>query len=513
MIGKPFPAFASKKLAATSIAVLCLAAPFALAQPPATTLPAATPIPVSPDTRAAVRNLVGEVLVNGQAYHYDQQLSDDIGPRLTGSDNYVHAVSWALDQFKSMGLANVHTESFTMPNLWEPEVPASGEITSPRIQHLHIYSAGWSPSTPDAGITGQVLYLKQFLPIDKLIAMKSEIAGKIILIDGASFGQKAPIGDLIHGLATLNTFSPQAVFLTGSANGTENAGSLSFNGDLAAYPVAQIGLEDELLIKRLLEHGPVTVHFAFKNRIRPTTEVNNVIAEIPGTDAAPGSPSSVVIVGAHLDSWHPGQGSQDNGTGVATVLDVARSIKAIGRPPRRTIRFILFGGEEQGLVGSNAYTKKHLADMASIDAVLISDTGAQPSKGWYLMARNDEKDALTNVEPLLAGLGSNGTSEVTEFLYETDHAGFDVSGVPTLVLWNGVDKYFKLHHQASDTFDSVVQADLTQGVATTAATAYAIADSAQPFAPHYNPTEVEDMLKKSNEYDSYKALKAAGFVP
>ncbi|WP_158794332.1 M28 family metallopeptidase, partial [Granulicella sp. L60] len=181
--------------------------------------------------------------------------------------------------------------------------------------------------------------------------------------------------------------------------------------------------------------------------------------------------------------------------------------------PRRTMRFILFGGEEEGLVGSNAYSKKHLADMPSIDAVLISDTGAQPSKGWYLMGRADEKDALAPIEPLLAGLGSSGTNPDTEFLFETDHAGFDVFGVPTLVLWNDVDKYFKLHHQASDTFDSVVQADLTQGVATTAATAYAIADSAQPFAPHDTPAQVEDMLKKANELDNYKSLKAAGFVP
>jgi carboxypeptidase Q len=195
------------------------------------------------------------------------------------------------------------------------------------------------------------------------------------------------------------------------------------------------------------------------------------------------------------------------------VLDVARAVQSLGRPPRRTMRFILFGGEEQGLVGSDAYSKKHLADMASIDAVLISDTGAQPAKGWYLMGRNDEKDALTSIEPLLAGLGSNATNNDTNFLFHTDHAAFDIFGVPTLVLWNGVDKYSKLHHQASDTFDSVVEADLMQGVATTAATAYAIADSAQPFAPHYTQPQVDDMLKKAGELDNYKALKATGFVP
>jgi carboxypeptidase Q len=489
-------------------------APCLLAQAPASTAApvstsTAAPANVSSETRAAVSKLIGDIMVDGKAYDYDRHLADNIGPRLTGSDNYVHAVSWSVEQFKALGLKNVHTEPFTMPALWEPETPATGNITEPRNQALYIYSAGWSPSTPAEGITGNVFYLAHFLPIDQLQAMKDKIAGSVVLIDKESFGEHPVIGDLIRAIAVLNSFAPKAVFTTGSANGTQNAGSLSFNGELATFPVAQIGLEDELLLKRLLEAGPVTVHFAFKNRIRPATEVQNVVGEIPGRE----DPKSIVIVGAHLDSWHPGTGAQDNGTGVATVLDVARAVQALGRPPRRTLRFILFGGEEEGLVGSDAYSKKHLADMPSIDAVLISDTGAQPAKGWYLMGRADEKDDLAPIEPLLAGLGSNGTNPDTEFLFETDHAGFDVFGVPTLVLWNDIDKYMKLHHQASDTFDSVVQADLAQGVATTAATTYAIADSAEPFAPHLTQPQVEEMLKKAGELDNYKALKAAGFVP
>src|SRR5206468_12092690 len=102
-----------------------------------------------------------------------------------------------------------------------------------------------------------------------------------------------------------------------------------------------------------------------------------------------------------------------------------------------------------------------------------SDTGAQPAKGWYLMGRDDEKGALKDVEPLHAGLGSNDTTPSVEFLFQTDHIALDLLGVPTFVLWNDTAKYFKLHHKASDSFDSVNQADLNQGAATTAATAYA----------------------------------------
>ncbi|HTD95342.1 MAG TPA: M20/M25/M40 family metallo-hydrolase [Edaphobacter sp.] len=487
----------------TVLLAATLASPCALAQ-----------APVSPDTRTAITQLVGDIMVNGKAYDYDRHLADNIGPRLTGSDNYVHAVSWAVDQFKSLGLKNVHTEPFTMPALWEPEVLATGHILEPRNQTLHIYSLGWSPSTPhngdpDAGIQGQVVYLKDFSTPEALEADKAKIPGKIVLIDEASLGEHPSFAQILKTLIRLKELGPQALLLVGGPNGTESATALTFDGSIAPFPEARIGLEDELLIKRLLEDGPVTVQFSFKNRIRPATQVNNVVAEIPGRDL----PNEIVIVGGHLDSWHPATGAQDNGTGVATALDVARAVKAVNRPPRRTLRFILFGGEEQGIIGSTSYVRHHTADLPNIDAVLISDTGGQPAKGWYLMGRDDEKQALANIEPLLSGLGSNDTTPSVEFLFQTDHISFALLGTPTLVLWNAVDKYFKLHHKASDSFDSVVQADLNQGVATTAATAYAIADSAKPFAAHYTPTQVEDMLKQAKQFDDYQYFKSQGIFP
>lgn len=480
-----------------------------LASAQTTTTPTSSPIPVSPETRAAVRQLIGSVMVDGQAYEYDRQLADTVGPRLTGSDNYLHGAKWAEEQFKSLGLVNVHTETFTMPALWEPATPATGEMTAPRTQRLHIYSTGWSPSTPADGVSGEVVYIANLLPVDKLVADKAKYAGKIVMVDNQSFGEKPALGDLVNALTALKDLGIKGLLIAGSANGTENASALSFDGNISAFPSAQVGLEDELLMKRLLEKGSVTVHFTLNNRVRPTAQVPNVVAEIKGSEL----PNEVVIIGAHLDSWHPGTGAQDNGTGVATVLESARAIKSLNHAPRRTVRFVLFGGEEQGLIGSTAYAKKHAAEMGSIDAVLISDTGAQPAKGWYVMGREDEDKALTNVEPLLSGLGSNKTSTDAQFIFETDHAGFDVLGVPTLVLWNAVDKYFKLHHQASDTFDSVVEADLDQGVATTVATAYAIADSSQSFAPHLNPEQVQEMLKKANSLDDYNTLKKFNWVP
>ena len=490
------------------LSALLLATTLAPAQTAAQTIPT-----VSPETRTAVRQLLGDILLNGEAYEYDRQLADTIGPRLTGSPNYLRAAEWAQQQLRQLGLQNVHTEAWTIPATWEPD-SAVGRILTPVDHTFHIYSVGWSPSTPAAGIQGPVLYLPA-LTTGVLDGLAGRIRGSVVLVDEASYGEKASIDQIFTGLDNLRSHAPLAILTPGGPNGTETLTSLNFSGDIDSVPEAEIGAEDALLLKRLLDRAsdssPVTVQFTLTNRIRKQVPIPNVVAEIPGSD--PALRDQVVLIGAHLDSWQPGTGAQDNGTGVATVLEAARAIHALPQPPRRTLRFVLFGGEEEGLLGSTAYVRAHRADLAHIDAVLISDTGAQPAKGWYLMGREDEKAALKNVEPLLAGLGSNQTSDDTEFLFETDHAAFDVLGVPTLVLWNDTDVYFKLHHKASDTFDSVIEKDLNQGVATTAITAFALADSPEPFAPHLTPAQVQTFLKRSNNLDEYNFLKKIGSLP
>ncbi len=270
-----------------------------------------------------------------------------------------------------------------------------------------------------------------------------------------------------------------------------------------------MGLEDSLLIKRLLEHGPVSVHFSATNRIRTDAKIPNVIAELPGKDASAG----IVLVGAHLDSWQPGTGAQDNGTGVASVLEVARSIKALNLLPRRTIRFVLFGGEEEGLLGSAAYVRLHRPELDKIDVALVTDSGAEAAKGWMVMGREDEKSAVEALKPLLSGLGADGISSDTKYVFQSDHAPFEFLGVPALVLWTAMDKYYTLHHKASDTFDSVVNKDLTQGAAVIAVTSYGIADSPQPFAPHLSPTEVRSMAEKTDNLSELEYFKNIGILP
>ncbi len=478
---------------------------FTLAVPAQTALPSTTAMPLSPDTQAIVRRIMGDTMASGQAYEYDRQLADEIGPRLTGSPNYLKAVQWGEAKFKELGLTNVHTETFTTDTWW-PELGATGEITAP-VQHtLHLWSYGWSPSTPKGGVRGETVYIPSLTP-DAIRAMASRLSGKIAFYDADSRPQPFSEKAYFEAMMALEEAKPAAILVGGFRNGAENMGAFGFNGTIAPFPVAQIGAEDLMMLRRLTARGSVQVSFQFTNHTAKAVHVPEVIGEIRGSE----KPDEVVIVGGHLDSWNPGTGAQDNGTGSATVVDAAREINSLGKAPKRTMRFILFGGEEQGLVGSTAYAKRHAAEVDTIDAVLITDTGANTPRGWHLMGRTDERKAMANVSPLLSGLGAEGLSDDVRFLFSSDHAAFNVQGIPTLLLWT--DSYENVHHKASDTFDAVNRNTLLEGVATVTATAYAIADSPAPFAPHISQPQVEQMLKDLKQWDDYQVLKAIDVVP
>lgn len=460
---------------------------------------------LSQETKGNVQRVLADTLINGQAYEYDRQLADGIGPRLTGSPNYLKSVQWGLDTFKKLGLTDVHTETFRT-DTWEPEVAATGELTAPVRHTPHITSYGWSPSTPKGGVSGQVVYVTSFTPAG--LKALGDVSKKILAVDPDSYGKNSGLADYTAAVAAAQAMHPAGMILTGKRNGVENASALTVDGTLSTFPVAQIGTEDELLLRRLLKSGPVNIAFRFTNHTAKNVEVPQVVAEIRGSE----KPDEVVIVGGHLDSWHPGTGAQDNGTGIAQVLDAARAIQSLGHPPKRTVRFILFGGEEQALLGSVAYAKAHTADMNRIDAVLITDTGSGAPKGWLMMGRFDERATLSEFSPMLAGLGAAGLSEDPRFMFGSDQAPFLVQGVPTMLLWNDITQYETLHHRPGDTFDSVDKATLLQDAAVVAATAYAIADADSAFGEHTSPAQVETMLRATKQWDDYVSMRDAGLL-
>jgi carboxypeptidase Q len=274
-------------------------------------------------------------------------------------------------------------------------------------------------------------------------------------------------------------------------NNVINATSLDWGGRLSAIPGAQLGMEDSLLIRRLLEKGPVTIEFGITNTTSGTTQVNNVIAEIKGSEL----PDEWIIIGGHFDSWDFGTGAEDNGTGAVSVLEIARAFAALGKAPKRSVRFALWGGEEEGLLGSYAYVQAHLSEMPKCVAVLNTDNGSGHPKGWKVEGR---KDLQTAMEPISNGLlqdiGGGGLS--LEVSYDTDHGPFMLQGVPALDLWVEGKAYDDLHHKSSDTYDKVDTVDFKSGAAIVAATAWVIAEKPKPIAGHIDHAAVAEILKK-----------------
>ena len=462
--------------------------------------------PLDPQTHDALIRLGGQLMMAGKAYEYDRELSDDIGPRLTASANYVKAAAWAQDEFKQMGLSNVHAYPWEINAAWEPEVWATASILKPHEQRLHLQADGWSPSTPPGGVRGNVFYLPA-LTREAIESNAAHIKNAVILVDNETLQAGGPLlwGRALDLLELLTKEGPRGVLLgVGAANDVPSMIGLDCcDGAIDPLPVANVGLEDTLLLRRLLEREPVEVQFSFTNHIRQQVKVDNVVAEIPGTDPS----GEYVVIAGHLDSWQLGTGAEDNGTGAASVMAVAQAIQATGIRPRRTLRFILFGGEEEGLLGSIAYVRQNLDDLDKCAGVFITDTGSEAPKGWYVWGRDDEKQALAPIKPLLSSLGAAGTSDDGEYTFDTDHGPFLIHGVPSYVLWTPMTKYNRLHHKPSDTFDKVNQRDLNLGAAVVGVTALAIAD-APTVLPHLTPGQLETQLKKIHAWDEYQDMQS-----
>jgi carboxypeptidase Q len=422
-----------------------------------------------------------------------QELSDGFGGRLTGSTSYNQAAEWAAGKFRSYGIKNVKLEPFAMDNGWARGT-AHGQLLSPVSRALHLESLGWSPSTPAGGANGEVIIVDD-ISADAVKAMAPKVKNKIVIIDVNKIFANGWVKVLQPLEESYKVFKENGavalIFPSGDRNNVLSASDPNWGSSLLLMPGAQIGMEDFKLIRRSLENGPVTMQFELQNATSGSMQVNNVVAEIRGSEL----PDEWIIIGAHLDSWDYGTGAQDNGSGSAMVLEVARAIAAIGKAPRRSIRFALWGGEEQGLLGSYAYTQAHLNEISKCVAVLNTDNGAGHPKGWKVEDRKDLQDAMKPIsDGLLKDIGGGGLS--LETTYDTDHGPFMLQGVPALDLWVDMSHYGEVRHKSSDTFDKIDPVDLKAGAAILAVTAWAIAEDSKPIAGHLDHAAVAVMLKK-----------------
>ena len=260
--------------------------------------------------------------------------------------------------------------------------------------------------------------------------------------------------------------------------------------------------EDQGQLERFLERGITPrVRFNVKNTFTNVpVESANVVGEIRGRENA----EQILVVGGHLDSWDLAEGTTDNGSGTATVLGAADAIVRSGARPRRTIRFVLFTGEEQGLDGSFAYIKQHQSEMANHLGDLVLDSGQGPVKGFQLGGRDD---LITAFQPFLNALANIKKLEVDDKVESgTDTLPFSIAGLPGINMNQDTSDYRFTHHSAADALEAQKPDVLTQNATLMALAAFWIADRPERFATAWSPERTAKMLRAQHQYEELKAF-------
>jgi carboxypeptidase Q len=468
----------------------------------------------STDMAAADIQILDEIRDHSEAMANLEYLSDEIGARLTGSPQLKQANDWTADMFRKYGLSNVHLEPWTIAHSWTRGT-ARGRIVSPAEHPLTIASAGWSPSTNGA-VRGPVVYFDAKTK-DDFEKFRGKLKGAVVIYqEPESLSPPAPdnptrvvtrpmqappplkgqppvpspfAAQQEMGRARNEFFKEEGVAVV-LRDSSKPHGLLNMTGiggekfEIGAIPTAFITGEGYRTLFRMLKRGNVEVEIEMTNSFgdKPM-EVYNTVAELRGSE----KPDEVVLLGAHLDSWDLGTGSTDNGTGSMAVLEAARTLAKLNLKPRRTIRFVLFSGEEEGLVGSVKYVEAHKNELENISAVLVHDTGT----GRVLtLGLHDNYQDREIVDHVLAPLRELKLLEVSmSRSFGTDHASFDDVGVPGFYCMQDGAEYQKTHHSQSDTFDKVWKDDLNQGAQVLAAWAYNTAQlpAMLPRRPPYRP--------------------------
>jgi Zn-dependent M28 family amino/carboxypeptidase len=275
----------------------------------------------------------------------------------------------------------------------------------------------------------------------------------------------------------------------------------SFNDQISNYTQFLVAREDGERIARLLAEGKdVRMRYSIPNRTGAAFTAHNVVAEIRGRE----KPNEYVVLGAHLDSWELGTGALDNGCNAALVIEALRAIKASGLQPRRTIRFVLFTGEEELNIGSFAYVRTHRAELDNTVGMLTWDEGTGKMTGFSLGGRKDLVEPVTRLMEPVKAVGAETLT--TDAFVGTDNMDFLLEGVPNLVASQVEANYLINYHAESDTYDKVDLPQLRKHIAVAAYLTYAIADNPERIGPRQNRAQIESLIQETHLDDQLKAF-------
>jgi hypothetical protein len=466
----------------SGLATLVLAAPV-LGQADAFDLP--------DEARATAQALIDEARSSGLAYEIVESLTTDIGPRLAGSDDEARARGWGARLGEELGFDRVTIEEFTMP-YWE-RGSSQLTLTSPYELELHATALGGSGAS-DGSFDAEIVYFRDVYALSK--APAESLQGKIAFVDGepmvksqtgAGYGpanQRRRVGWqhaeragaralVVRSVGSSSHRFPHTGMM--SARSGETDGSAVW----ARIPVMAISNPDADQLRRLHGRGePLTLRLQSEAGFQGEVRSGNVILDLVGRE----KPEEIVLIGGHLDSWDLGTGAIDDGAGVAITTAAAALIAQLPERPKRTIRVVMFGAEEVGLLGARAYAKDHADEAAQHVLATESDFGAGTI--WQLVSNvNPEANPVIDaIGRLLAQLDIvRGGSDVRGG--GPDIVPLAAAGVPTVRLNQNGRDYFDLHHTPDDTLDKIDPRNLAQNVAAYAALAWLAAELDVNFRP------------------------------
>ena len=430
-------------------------------------------------------------------------LTDEIGGRVSGTPAMERAVQWGVDAFKAAGADSVHTEKVRLASSWM-EGNTQVDVVSPSSFHVRAVSLTWT--APSASPVQGRRVVDVGFGTEQDFKKAGDLKGAIALVHSnvmktwddlfEEYFRQLPL------IAAAKASGASAVaFISTRPHDLLYRHIGSFTENISNYPQFLIAREDGERVARLLAEGKqVRMKYSIPNRVGGPIISHNVIAEIRGRE----KPNEYVVLGAHLDSWELGTGALDDGCNAALVIEALRAIKASGLQPRRSIRFVLFTGEEQGTLGSWAYVRDHRRELDNVVAMLTWDAGTGRTTGFSVGGRKDIVDPLTR---LLAPIKQfDAGALTTDATLGTDHVDFMLEGVPTLVANQEEANYLASYHASSDTYDKVDLPQLRKHIAIAAYLAYAIADSPERLGPRQNRAEIEALIRETHLDDQLKGF-------
>jgi carboxypeptidase Q len=443
----------------------------------------------TPEQLAVMERLRDAAIKDPYALNELRHLTDNIGPRISGSPQAAQAVEYVAAEMRALG-AEVTLEKAKVPH-WvrgaeTAEVIAWPGQTPGTTQKVVLTALGGSVATPDEGLTAEVVVVENWKQLNAL--PPGAVKGKILLFNhkfdkelaAQGGGGEAYGGGVIYRGAgpIAGATAGAAAVLVRSVGGADfrlpHTGMTEYTDGVTKIPAAAVTAEDADMLKDLTSQGPVKLHLTLTPKTLPDTDSFNVIADWKGTE----HPEQVVVASGHLDSWDLGTGAIDDGAGVVVSMQVIHLLHDLGIHPRRTVRVIAWMSEEEGSEGAAQYMIDHKDDAANHIGAIESDLGADHPTGIYYAGKPALGQWLRPVAELLDSIGAESLTSSPET--GEDIEGLTEKGVPSFAPIQDSRFYFNYHHTAADTFDKVDPKHLNENAAVMAVLAYALADSQEP---------------------------------